>query len=117
MTNPYAVTSDRPARGGVFGTARRHRGGFLYRVIDIDQPLQTRLVYSGWWFVQRLSVDRRLVWWKISWLRIERRIEVRLPVEVDPRGRRMEVVLDFGPALWIKRFQISLDGVAVYDGP
>lgn len=89
----------------------------MYRWIDVKQPLPLSIVYTGWWFVQRLKIDDRLIWWKISWLRIERRISLDLPSEIDSQMRPLEIEITFGPALWITRFQIWLAAETIYDGP
>lgn len=116
MSNPYATTSQVESTADSFGWARRRRGGFLFRWIDVEQPIELSIVYSGWWFVQRLRINDKLIWWKISWLRIERKITVDLPTEIDAENRVVEIDITFGPALWIKRFQVWLDGETLYDG-
>lgn len=113
--NPYAVDSDQKLSKGVFGNARRRRGGFLFRLIDVDAPVQLTVRYSGWWFVQRVRVNQKLCWWKISWLRIERHIEFGLPPDIDAQRRRLELDITLSPSLWIGRFQIRLGDQTVYD--
>ncbi|WP_145168769.1 hypothetical protein [Rubripirellula lacrimiformis] len=74
-----------------------------------------QLTYSGWWFVQRIRINNQPVWRKVSWLRIDREIEIRLPPQVDPDQRPLRIEINFGPALRIRRFRVWLGGQPIYD--
>lgn len=113
--NPYAVSADAPPEAGIYGDAKRVRGGFLYRLIEIQTPVPLRLRYSGWWFIQRIFINGKRVWSKVSWLRLERHIQFELPVEIDPERRGGEIEISFGPSLFIGRFRVWIAGTLAYD--
>lgn len=115
MTNPFAVSTLLPPEQGVFGDARRVRGGFLYRVIDFESPLATRMVYSGWWFRQQIQFDGEVVWFRISWLTILRQAEFELPLHVGPNRLAGKVEIEFGRGLMIRRFRVWISGQLAYD--
>jgi hypothetical protein len=113
-TNPFSsptVTDER----GVFGGAQRIQGGFLYRVIQIDAPVACRLRYDGWWFRQKIEIDGRLVWFRISWLTIHRRAEFLLPASVDPAQTPASIEIEFGRGLSIRRFRVWIGGQIAFD--
>jgi hypothetical protein len=84
-------------------------------VIELQSPLAATLVYSGWWFRQKIELDGQVVWFRISWLAILRRAEFQLPESLDPRCRPAEMEITFGRALRIRRFRLWIDGQLVYD--
>ena len=91
------------------------------------------LTYSGWWFVQRVYVDRELVWWAISWLKIQSSIAINL-ASID-RSRKsadasakfaidspseikvgeIKIEISFSRGLRIRRFRVWLDREIRYD--
>ncbi|MEM1069364.1 MAG: hypothetical protein AAGI63_10740, partial [Planctomycetota bacterium] len=85
--NPFAVTNLSPGERGVFGEATRLRSNFLYRVIRLGNPEGFYLVYDGWWFRQKVFVNGELLWSKVSWRTIERKVEFQLPGNIDPEQR------------------------------
>ncbi len=116
MVNPYSVTSAAPLQSGVFSDhARRLDGTFLYRVIQIENPFEAELVYSGWWFRQTIDVQHYRVWKKISWLTILSSVHFFFPKQVDPLERPGHIEIDFGRGLQIKRFRLWIDQELVYD--
>lgn len=113
--NPYQTPSIGRHDAGQHGDGRQIRGGFLFRVIEIERPVGFVLTYSGWWFVQRLYVDNRRVWWKVSWLRIERQISAVLPAGVDSKRRPLRVTLGFGTGLRLTAFEVVVGETTVYE--
>jgi hypothetical protein len=115
-TNPFAATSQLTDQAGIYGDhARRIRGGFLYRVIELDHPFSVRLVYDGWWFRQKVTFGGELVWFRISWLTIHRRVTFRVPSQFDAARRPAAIEIDFSPGLTIRRFRVWIDEQIVYD--
>jgi hypothetical protein len=115
MTNPFEAASCLANERGIFGEARLIRSGFLYRVIELESPYATRMVYSGWWFRQKIEFDGQLVWFRISWLSILKQAEFRMPALVDPQESPARVELSFGRRLMIRRFRLWIDGQIAYD--
>ncbi len=114
--NPFQPSSLLDHEPGVFADhAQRLDHGFLYRVIDLRSPLTLHFVYDAWWFWQRVYVNEVRIWSRISWLRIERSVDVVLPAEIDPEQRRFQVDVQFGPGLRFRRFQIVIGGIVEYD--
>jgi hypothetical protein len=113
--NPFAVTNLPPSERGVFGDARRIRSSFLYRVIELGSPSYCRIVYDGWWFRQKVEIDGVLAWWRISWLTIQRRVEFRVPAEVNAKQPHGRIEIEFGRGLMIRRFRCWIDDSLVYD--
>lgn len=114
-TNPFSVPSQISEDRGVFGNAKRLRGGFLYRVIEFETPFPCRLVYDGWWFRQTVKLNGIRAWSQISWLNIERTVEFAAPSSVDPSSAPVKIEIDFGRTLFIRRFRVWIDGMIVYD--
>ena len=114
-TNPFSVPTIIPDQRGVFGSARRIRSGFLYRVIEIDAPLRCRVVYDGWWFRQKIEINGHTAWFQISWLTIRRRVDFRIPPQVEPSEPRATMEISFGPSLMIRRFRLWIADQIVYD--
>ena len=123
--NPFAPTGFVPNETGIFGGARRLNSGFLYRVIDLgteQRGEQMLLVYTGWWFLQRVYVQGKRRWWAVSWLTIHRNIEfsvarltgTTLENQESP-DQRVRIEIDFGRSLVIRRFRIWVDGQIRYD--
>ena len=101
---------------GVFADhARLIRSTFLYRVIDLERPITTRLVYTGWWFRQKIELDGIPVWFRISWLSIRPRAEFRVPSEVDPSQPTGKIEINFGTGLSIRRFRVWINDQIAYD--
>ncbi len=115
MTNPFAASAIVPSERGVFGDARLIRSGFLFRVIELRSPVAMRMVYSGWWFRQKIEINGELVWFRISWLTILRRAEFPLPATVDTNQSPAQMEIGFGRGLMIRRFRLWIDGQIVYD--
>jgi len=115
MTNPFAVSTLLPPERGVFGGVQRIRGGFLYRILEFESPLSTRMVYSGWWFRQKIEFDGQVVWWRISWLTILRRAEFEIPRRGVAGGVPGKVEIEFGRGLMIRRFRVWIDEQLAYD--
>ena len=114
--NPYSVSAEAPLQKGFFGDhATRKEGTFLYRVIEIRQPLRAELVYSGWWFRQTIDIDGKRVWSRISWLSIYPKAEFELPDSVDPGRRTGRIEIDFSRGLRIRRFRVWIGEQLVYD--
>ena len=113
--NPYRSPSVVRRQPGIHGEqARRQASGFLYREIELSGRFDGVLRYNGWWFVQRIHLDDKLLWRKISWLRVERLIEFMLPTAAG--GSVMATIqIDFGARLQFRRFQLLADDQSVYD--
>ena len=114
-TNPFSASNPIPDQRGVFGSARRIRAGFLYRVIEVDAPLRCQVVYDGWWFRQKIEINGNVAWFQISWLTIRRRVDFGIPKQVDRSGRRAAIEIHFGPSLMIRRFRLWIAEQIVYD--
>ena len=113
--NPYAPAKEvSPTKAEVFDGGRRIRGGFLYREIQIETEPPLYFIYSGWWFVQRVTVNGIGCWSKISWLNLDRQIRFALPKSVDSQQRLIEIEIQFGPSLAIKGFNIWYQGDPIY---
>jgi len=126
--NPFAPTAEVLQQPAIFGDAQLAREAFLFRVIDLKTPIACRLTYSGWWFVQRISVDGRRVWWKVSWLNLERVIRFSVPHriesaigaetgagEADQNLIDGRIEIDFGRGLRIRRFRVWFDDELTFD--
>jgi hypothetical protein len=114
-TNPFSASNLIPDQRGVFGSARRIRSGFLYRVIEVDAPVRCRMVYDGWWFRQKIEISGNVAWFQISWLTIRRRVDFRIPEQVDPAEPQAAIEIHFGPGLTIRRFRLWIAEQIVYD--
>ncbi len=116
MTNPFAPSTILPDERGVFADgAVRQQAGFVYRVIEFTHPFVGELVYDGWWFRQKVSINGRTLWWRISWVNFYKQIEFQLPPEIDVDERPLRIEIHFGRGLSIRRFQVSVAGMIVYD--
>ena len=115
MSNPFSPTSIVSNERGVFGSARLVRSWFLYRVIEIDSPLNIQLVYNGWWFRQKVEINGETSWFQISWLTIQRHVEFDIPSSVDPGQPSAAIEIEFGKALLIRRFRVWVSQQLVYD--
>jgi len=116
VINPFEASKILADEKGVFADgAKLWRRTLLFRVIDFKIPFHGRLVYDGWWFWQRVTIDGIRVWSKISWLRIEPKVEFRLPEEFDPQKSVCRIDINFGLGLSIRRFQVTVGGVIAYD--
>jgi len=114
--NPFDASRILEDEQGVFADgAKLVQRALLFRVIDFELPFQGRFVYDGWWFWQRVSIEGIRVWSKISWLRIERKVQFQLPKEVDALSPPCQIDIHFGPGLSIRRFQVTIAGVVAYD--
>jgi len=116
VVNPFDPSRLLLDEKGVFADgAKLRKRRFLFRAIDFETPFQGRLVYDSWWFLQRVTIDGIRVWSRISWLRIEREMEFALPKEVDAQCTRCRIEINFGIALSIRRFQVTVAGITAYD--
>lgn len=114
-TNPFSVPSQIPEERGVFGNARRVRGGFLYRVIEFETPFACQLVYDGWWFRQKVNLNGRRAWSQISWLNIEREAQFSVPADISAANPNARIEIEFGRTLFIRRFRLWIDEMLIYD--
>lgn len=132
-TNPYATPAPLPHPGAtesgmeVPGKAlqprltegeiysHRLRSGFLFREIELGEPLTGILTYSGWWFIQRVYWNDRLVWRKISWWTLEREIGFDFPPHSTSAGLEGRLEIEFGPGLLVRRLALLCDGCLVYE--
>jgi hypothetical protein len=119
--NPFAPAISVQEELGVFGDAKLHKKSFLHRTIRFgaahDQAL---LVYSGWWFVQRIYLNGKLVWWAISWLTIRSVVEFELSNSATKSNApalpsHVKIEIDFARGLQIRRFRVWLDHEISYD--
>ncbi|NND96033.1 MAG: hypothetical protein HKN47_01745 [Pirellulaceae bacterium] len=116
MPNPYATSSNIDNSRGIFADfARLRRSSFLYREIEFDEPFSGRMVYSGWWFWQRVNVGGQRVWSRVSWITIDRELEFLLPAAVDPGCSPCRIEIEFSRGLQIRRFRIWIAGQIVFD--
>ena len=116
MTNPFAPTTILPDERGVFADgATRRQAGFVYRVIEFTDPFVGELIYDGWWFRQRVSINGQTLWWRISWVHFYKQIDCCLPPEIDAAQRPVRIEIHFGRGLSIHRFQVRVAGMIVYD--
>ncbi|MEM9367451.1 MAG: hypothetical protein AAGD07_15780 [Planctomycetota bacterium] len=137
-----------PSEESVPSTSRHaelRRKGFLFREWDVANPFQGRLIYSGWWFRQQVTLDGEPLYFAISWLTIRPRLVFELPpsIQLDPQWRsnnaesqadtldpsigsesrddkasnprRLEFEIDFTRGLRIRRFRIWLAGRLLFD--
>lgn len=93
---------------------RQLRGSFLFRELELTGQVRGRLCYTGWWFVQRVYLDDRLLWWKVSWFTLQSIIDFPIP---DRDGATCEgrIQIDFAPGLRMRRFQLQINGQLYYD--
>lgn len=116
MTNPYASPRTEPTKGGVYADhAHLLSSAFLYREIEFELPHPLLLVYSGWWFWQRVTVCDERVWSQISWLNISREVSFTLPPSVSAESGSGRIEIDFARGLRIQRFRVWFNDVIVYD--
>ncbi|GAA4461552.1 hypothetical protein [Novipirellula rosea] len=133
MTNPFEPPIELPSEKGVFGDhATLITRRFLYRVIRYQRPFTGRLVYSGWWFRQKIEINGVVVWWKVSWLNISPDVSFTIPAEAfanqqvgddaspendsvpsQPIQGRIEI--QFTRGLRIRRFRVWFDQQLAYD--
>lgn len=114
--NPFDPSKILHDEKGVFAdNAKLVERTLLYRVIDFEQPFVGRLVYDGWWFRQIVTINGVRVWVRISWLRIHRRLEFVLPIDLDPDQRAGRIDIEFGLGLSMRRFQVTVGGIVCYD--
>ncbi|MEM9827817.1 MAG: hypothetical protein AAF958_14595 [Planctomycetota bacterium] len=114
--NPYAPASEiGPESGSSFADSKRLRGGFLFRELQLDGCFPCQFRYTGWWFVQRVYINEKCLWWEISWLTLRRHISINLPADIDPQRRSLDVEIQFGRGLLMSRFQVWIGGQTVYD--
>ncbi|MFG0262585.1 MAG: hypothetical protein ACF788_09370 [Novipirellula sp. JB048] len=83
MTNPFQPPIELPSERGVFGDhATLITRRFLYRKIRHDRPFPATLVYSGWWFRQKVEINDSVMWWKVSWIHLSSDIAFTVPREI-----------------------------------
>ncbi len=78
------------------------------------------LLYSGWWFVQRIRVNEKLVWWAISWKSIQSSVTIDLTKHAFTATdfafpKSMNIEIDFTRALRIRRFRVWVDQELRYE--
>lgn len=116
MTNPYEPPKSADLAKGNFGEhSRLIKSGFLYREIELYNPVKAYILYNGWNFLQRIFVDDQLVWKRISWVVIHRYARFQFPASVDPHQRWGELKIQFRRGLMVRRFSMIFDGSIVYD--
>ncbi|WP_236622235.1 hypothetical protein [Novipirellula maiorica] len=138
MSNPFEPPIELQSEKGVFGDhAIRATGRFLYRVIQFQRPFTGTLVYSGWWFRQKIEINGVVVWWKVSWLNISPDVLFTIPPEVYanqaspnqaggddvPHGTDLvpsqpiqgRIEIQFTRGLRIRRFRVWFDQQIAYD--
>lgn len=143
--NPFAPAKAVDDDRGVFGDARLIKSSFLYRVIEIDwaslgsngllkierelanhsDPVtenasrdRVRIIYTGWWFLQRVYVQGVLCWSAVSWLTLRRTIDVKVPDSIfasNSGDARLSIEITFGTGLQIQRFRLWIDSRLYYD--
>ena len=116
MENPYAPTMVDEPKHVVFGDhARRVRGTFLYREIEISRPAEITLIYSGWWWVQRIQLNGHRVWSRISWKSIHDELDFKIPASIIPTEPKARIEIGFSRSLSIRRFRFWIEDELVYD--
>ncbi len=116
MINPYESPSHGTMSQRSHGEhARLIRSAFLYRVIEFDRPFVGRLTYSSWWWRQRVDINGQNVWFRISWLRIHRRIQFEIPKSPDRDSCMGEIEIEFSRGLKMRRFRLLIDADVVYE--
>lgn len=143
--NPFAPAQTVDEDRGIFGDARLIKSSFLYRVIEIDRASLAsdgvlkageetadhttavpeissgdgvRIVYTGWWFLQRVYVQGTLCWSAVSWLSLRRAIDLTVPSRIfDNRSENadLRIEITFGTALQIQRFRLWIASRLHYD--
>jgi hypothetical protein len=107
VTNPYAPTKS-PGHGAVFlGRGQPTWIGWLSRKLEFDDHC---LSWTAWKLFQRIEVDQRTVWFRVSWVRIHSTMKFYLP-----DGRPGLVEIQFGWAAQVKRFQFWVDHELVFE--
>jgi hypothetical protein len=81
--------------------------GWLSRRLAFDGH---HLSWSAWKLFQRVEVDDKTVWFRISWIRIHNRMKFRLP-----DGRHGLIEIQFGMAAQVKQFQFWVDNELVFE--
>ncbi|MEM6471628.1 MAG: hypothetical protein AAF802_18860 [Planctomycetota bacterium] len=115
--NPFAPESVSASPEGYFGElASCLRATFLYREISIKHPSELELVYNGWWFRQRITLNGCEVWSKISWVTIEPSLEFPIAKEIMPGGGTGRIEIHFSRGLMIRSFRVWINEQLVYDG-
>jgi hypothetical protein len=114
--NPFDPSQILVDERGVFGdSGKLVRRSLLHRVIDFERPFQGRLIYDGKWFRQVVEINGIQAWYRISWLRIHRKLEFQLPAALVANSPACRIDIDFGIGLSIRRFQVTIDGIVFYD--
>ncbi|MEC8590477.1 MAG: hypothetical protein VXZ15_02910 [Planctomycetota bacterium] len=116
MVNPYQSPSSGSLHERSLGPhARVIQAAFLFRVIEFDLPFPARLRYSCWWWRQRIDINDQNLWFRVSWLRIHRKISFELPESVDPQRRPCRIDIGFSRGMAIRRFQVWIGDELAYD--
>ena len=114
MSNPYQTPPNVEDEVGIFCDHARLTGSsFLFRKIQFQHPFVGELLYSGWWFWQRIYVCEQRVWSRISWTTIDRHICFQMPGEIELNQGRLEI--QFVQGLRISRFRVWIDENLVFD--
>lgn len=116
MRNPYLASSNVAPKPGIYlNSAALCGSSFLFRSIQIERPFRHRLVYSGWWFLQKITINGQCVWSAISWLALKRTIAFPVPGQGSHDNAEGFIEIDFAPGLRIQRFRVWVDGEVVFD--
>lgn len=69
------------------------------------------IIYTGWWFWQRVLLGGQRIWSRVSWVSLEREIDFLIPATFEQEHQRQgRIEIDFGPGLRIRRFRLWIDG-------
>ena len=116
MVNPYQPPIPGSLAERSLGEhARLVQAAFLFRILEFDQPFPAELRYSCWWWRQKVELNGQTVWFRISWLKIHRSIQLTLPAAVDPDQRECRIQIKFGAFMSIRRFQVWIGEHLAYD--
>ncbi|MEC8306039.1 MAG: hypothetical protein VX034_15050, partial [Planctomycetota bacterium] len=55
------------------------------------------------------------LWFRVSWLRIHRKIAFELPESLDPQRRPCRIDIGFSRGMAIRRFQVWIGDELAYD--
>ena len=116
MRNPYRASSNVLPEPGIYlNSAVLCGSSFLFRSIQIERPFSHRLVYSGWWLLQKITIDGQCVWSTVSWPALKRTISFTIPGPGLDFYADGFIEIDFAPGLRIRRFRVWIDGEIVFD--
>lgn len=114
--NPFSPPRESaPAKRWAGEHSQLVRAAFLYRVVDFRQPFAGRLVYDAWWWRQRVTVNEHVGWFRISWRRIDDRLEFAIPSGVDSREPKARIEIDFARGARIRCFRFYIAEALIYE--